>query len=61
MVPKARPSPYAKQWWSKELTALKKKQSNLRNLVRANRRLRIKDTLLEDLAKQATSEYHSAI
>ena len=61
MVPKARPSPYAKRWWSKELTALKKKQSSLRNLVRAKRKLCIEDTLLEDSAKQATSKYHSAI
>ena len=61
MVPKARPSPYAKRWWSKGLTALRKTQSNLRNLVRFNRKDRIDNAQLELEAKQATDAYHKAI
>ena len=61
MVPKARPSPYAKRWWNKELSALRKGQSGLRNLVQSNRRQGIDNLYLELESKQATAEYHKAI
>ena len=44
---KAKPSPYAKRWWSKELTELRGAQSRLRNAVRRLRHEKIRDTELE--------------
>ena len=38
MVPRARPSPMAKQWWSPELTALRRQLTQLRNAVHTQRR-----------------------
>ncbi len=37
-VPLARPSPYAKRWWTEELTTLRKDYTYWRNRARAERR-----------------------
>ena len=58
---KAKPSPYAKRWWSKELTELRGAQSRLRNAVRRLRREKIRDLELEHSAYTATRQYHNAI
>ena len=60
-TPIAKPSPYAKRWWSKELTELKISQARLRNLARRSRHGRIRDTELERAANTATRQYHEAI
>ena len=60
-TPKAKSSPYAKRWWSKELTELRGAQSRLRNAVRRLRHEKIRDTELEQSAYTATRQYHKAI
>ena len=47
MLPKAKPSPYTKRWWSRELSELRKKQSNLINRLRINRRQQFRNEQLE--------------
>ena len=60
-TPIARPSPYAKRWWNKELTSLRGAQSRLRNLLRRQCRQGIRDQELEQAAVAATRQYHKAI
>ena len=60
-TPKAKPSPYSKRWWNKELTVLRTAQSHLRNAVRRLRSEGIRDIALEQSSTAATKRYHSAI
>ena len=60
-TPKAKPSPYAKRWWSKELTEMRGAQSRLRNAVRRLRCEKIRDMELERSAYTTTRQYHTAI
>ncbi len=39
-VPKANPSPYAKRWWTENLSVLRKSYTRLRNQLRRRRRNR---------------------
>ena len=39
-VPKAKPSPYAKRWWTESLSVLRKSHTRLRNQIRHRRRNR---------------------
>ena len=39
-VPKAKPSPYAKRWWTESLLVLRKSYTKLRNQIRRRRRNR---------------------
>ena len=39
-VPKAKPSPYAKRWWTEDLSVLRKSYTRLRNQIRRRRRNR---------------------
>jgi hypothetical protein len=55
VTPKAKPSPYAKRWWTTDLTQLRQIYTYWRN--RAGRAL----PELEELAKSAAKQYHDTI
>ena len=61
LTPKAKPSPYAKRWWTADLTKLRKTYTYLRNRARACRRGGQPLQDLERRAKVASKEYHDAI
>lgn len=61
LVPRAKPSPYAKRWWTADLTKLRRTYTFWRNLARARRRAGQRIDSLEDRAKEAAKEYHDAI
>jgi hypothetical protein len=58
LTPKAKPSPYAKRWWTKDLTKLRQVW---RNKARAQRRGEEALPELEQQARAAVKEYHDAI
>ena len=59
--PKAKPSKYAKRWWSSELTSMRKEYTRARNLARSRRRQDRRDDSLEVAAKIARHDFHHAI
>ncbi|RKK24129.1 hypothetical protein BFJ67_g16781 [Fusarium oxysporum f. sp. cepae] len=61
LTPRAKPSPYAKRWWTNDLTQLRHVYTYWRNRARAVRRVgqNVKD--LENTAKAAAKQYHDAI
>lgn len=61
LTPKARPSPYAKRWWTADLTQLRQIYTYWRNRARAERREGQARPDLEDMAKGASKQYHDAI
>lgn len=61
LAPKAKPSPYAKRWWTTDLTQLRQIYTNWRNRARAERRAGQTRTELEEMAKGAAKQYHDAI
>ncbi|KAF4944619.1 hypothetical protein FSARC_14621, partial [Fusarium sarcochroum] len=61
LVPRAKPSPYAKRWWTTDLTKLRRTHTFWRNLARARRRASQQIDSPEDRAKEAAKEYHDAI
>jgi hypothetical protein len=61
LTPKAKPSPYAKRWWTKDLTKLRRVYTHFRNRARTLRRAGIESRELEQQAKDAAKEYHDAI
>nr|OQO21204.1 hypothetical protein B0A51_14689 [Rachicladosporium sp. CCFEE 5018] len=61
LVPKAKPSPYAKRWWTKNLTHLRRSYTYCRNQARSRRRTGLCNSQLEKQAQEATKEYHDAI
>jgi ribonuclease HI len=61
LTPKARPSPYAKRWWTTELTELRRIYTHWRNRARTERRAGRWIAELERLAKGAAKQYHDAI
>jgi ribonuclease HI len=61
LTPKAKPSPYAKRWWTKNLTRLRQSYTFGRNQARARRRMGQTVLELEQRAKTAAKEYHDAI
>ena len=61
LTPKAHPSLYAKRWWTKDLTKLRKIYTYKRNQARAARRSGISERELELQAKEAGKEYHNTI
>jgi Reverse transcriptase (RNA-dependent DNA polymerase)/Endonuclease-reverse transcriptase len=61
LTPKAKPSPYAKKWWTTDLTRLRRIYTYWRNQARAQRRIGQANEELEKRAKQASKEYHDAI
>jgi hypothetical protein len=61
LTPKAKPSPYAKRWWTTDLTNLRRLYTYQRNQARAHRRIGAVSQILEQQVKQAAKEYHDAI
>ncbi|KAF6525889.1 hypothetical protein HZS61_011684 [Fusarium oxysporum f. sp. conglutinans] len=61
LTPKAKASPYAKRWWTHDLTQLRHVYTYWRNRARAVRRVgqNVKD--LENTAKAAAKQYHDAV
>jgi hypothetical protein len=61
LVPRAKPSPYAKRWWTTDLTRLRRIYRYCRNQARACRRRGREAAELEQKAREAAKEYHDAI
>jgi hypothetical protein len=61
LTPRAKPSPYAKRWWTNDLTQLRHVYTYWRNRARAARRAGQNTANLEDTAKAAAKQYHNAI
>jgi hypothetical protein len=61
LAPKAKPSPYARRWWTSDLTNLRRTYTYQRNQARADRRIGPISQSLEQRARGAAREYHDAI
>ncbi|KAM3560256.1 hypothetical protein ARSEF4850_003736 [Beauveria asiatica] len=61
LTPRAKPSPYAKRWWTSDLTQLRQVYTHWRNKARSARRAGCIATQLEATAKAAAKQYHDAI
>jgi hypothetical protein len=61
LVPKAKPTPYAKRWWTSDLTQLRRIHTFWRNRATAARRRGRISAELEDRAEAAAKQYHDAI
>jgi exonuclease III len=61
LTPRAKPFPYAKRWWTTDLTQLRKESTFWRNQARAQRRMGCFRPDLEKKAKEASKNYHGAI
>ncbi|RKK79088.1 hypothetical protein BFJ63_vAg16914 [Fusarium oxysporum f. sp. narcissi] len=61
LTPRAKPSPYAKRWWTHDLTQLRHVYTYWRNRARAARRAGQNSAVLEDTANASAKQYHDAI
>jgi hypothetical protein len=61
LTPRAKPSPYAKRWWTTDLTQLRRTYTYWRNQARSQRRAGRAIPALEQRAREAAKEYHDAI
>ncbi|KAJ0126328.1 Kinesin-like protein 6, partial [Fusarium oxysporum f. sp. albedinis] len=61
LTPRAKPSPYAKRWWTSDLTQLRQIYTHWRNRTRALRRAGWACQELEETARGAAKQYHDAI
>ncbi|EAQ84299.1 hypothetical protein CHGG_10703 [Chaetomium globosum CBS 148.51] len=61
LTPKAKPSPYAKRWWTTDLTRLRQTYTFWRNQARSRRRIGQTAPELEQRARMAAKEYYDAI
>lgn len=61
LTPRAQPPPYAKRWWTKDLTRLRRMYTYWRNQARAQRRAGQLRPDLEQRAKEAAKEYHDNV
>ena len=61
LTPKAKPSPYAKRWWTRDLTQLRRVYTYWRNRARTERRAGRILPELEQQAKEAAKQYHDGI
>jgi hypothetical protein len=61
LTPKAKPSPYAKRWWTTDLTQLRRIYTYWRNQARSRRRAGRIVPGLEKQAREAAKEYHDTI
>jgi hypothetical protein len=61
LTPKAKPSPYAKRWWTTDLTQLRRIYTHWRNQARTQRRMGRALPELEQCANAAAKEYHDAV
>ena len=57
-VPQAKPSPYAKRWWTQDLTQLRNDYTHWRNRARAARRPGFTDHQIERRSKEAKHTFH---
>ncbi|KAJ6437086.1 reverse transcriptase [Purpureocillium lavendulum] len=60
-TPRAEPTPYAKRWWTRDLTQLRQSYAFWRNQARSQRRTTHACPDLERRAKEAAKEYHDAM
>lgn len=61
LTPRGQPQPYAKRWWTKDLTRLRRVYTFWRNQARAQRRAGASRPDLERRAKETAKEYHDGI
>jgi exonuclease III len=61
LTPRAKPSPYAKRWWTDDLTQLRHVYTYWRNRARTARRAGQTSSDLEGSATAAAKQYHDAI
>jgi ribonuclease HI len=61
LTPKAKPSPYAKRWWTQDLSLLRQAYTHWRNRAKSARRWGVREMELEKMAKEASKEYHDAL
>ena len=61
LTPRAKPSPYAKRWWTTDLTQLRRVYTYWRNQARTQRRMGRMFPELEQQANEAAKEYHDAV
>lgn len=61
LTPRAKPSPYAKRWWTTNLTQLRRIYTYWRNQARTQRRAGCLSPDLERRAKGAAKEFHDAV
>jgi hypothetical protein len=61
LTPKAKPTLYAKRWWTRDLTKLRQVYTYWRNRARTQRRGGEALPALEQQARAAAKEYHDAI
>ena len=61
LTPKAKPSTYAKKWWTRDLTQLRRIYTHWRNRARTCRRAGWERPELQLRAREASKEYHDAI
>lgn len=61
LTPKAKPCPYAKRWWTQDLTKFRRVYTYWRYRARAQRRGGEASSTLEQQARAASKEYHDAI
>ncbi|KAI1839728.1 hypothetical protein JX266_014061 [Neoarthrinium moseri] len=61
LTPRAKPSTYAKRWWTMDLTKLRKTYTYWRNQARSRRRPGRTDPGVEHQARAAGKTYHTAI
>ncbi|OAQ58910.1 reverse transcriptase [Purpureocillium lilacinum] len=61
LTPRAEPTPYAKRWWTRDLTQLRRSYTFWRNQARTQRRASQVCSDLERRANEAAKEYHDAI
>jgi hypothetical protein len=61
LTPKAKPSPYAKRWWTRDLTQLRRVYTYWRNRTRTEHRAGRMVPELERQAKAAAQQYHETI
>ena len=59
--PRAKPSKYAKRWWTTDLTKLRKEYTTKRNAARTVRRTGVINSLLEADVKQCRREFHHTL
>ena len=61
LTPKAKPSPYAKRWWTTDLTQLRRSYTYWQNQARSQRRVGRVTPELEQRARESAKEYHDTI
>jgi hypothetical protein len=61
LTPRAKPSPYAKRWWTHNLTQLRHVYTYWGNRARAARRAGQNSAVLEDTANASAKQYHDSI